>query len=465
MELTSFKDVTNEKIIKHFRYTIAERGKYYFDRGYVKNVNILSNNNVVAIVKGNRNYSVNIEINNNKLETSCTCECDFPCKHAAAVLYYLLNNYNTLYSEKSPMLIKLIKAMNGILIINEDNTILFENATKQLVKEILNNKDESLKLDYLMQLFKALNAFSYKNDTHASLYVLSAFEHVDYNGDAFYQFVMQLKENHNFNLLREIIQYIDYEKVNERLFSFLANCAFVIESYYADVSASKAIGVYNMDLQNVSLDKIKRNKYKVGRYAKYLYETKNYNSLQAIVSNQNDLVFDSLFYYIKSQSISDNKAQMNELILLIVTDKDLHKMYSLKDEFTDITYLYFFNNYYNKEKIWDFFHQENKVSLILNNCENFHAVDCLYDVLKEEYNNDLLFIYQSEILNQLANHYSYNQDYCKKLIIKLHNLRNGKYILYFMYRSMEKHFFYYNYEGIRFFKSYLNNNYILPVVQ
>ncbi len=465
MQLSSFNELTNEKIVKHFRYTIAERGQNYFERGFVKNVTILSNNNVVAIVKGNRNYSVNIKIENNKLETSCTCECDFPCKHAAAVLYYLLNNYNTLYSEKSPMLLKLIRAMNGILIINEENTPLFENALKQLIKEILKESDETLKLDYIIQLYKALNAFSYRNDTNASLYVLSAFEKIDCNSDAFYNLVNQLKEEHNFTLLKDIVEYIDYEKVNERLFSFLSNCAFVIESYYADVSSSKAIGVYNLDLKTVNYDKIKRNKYKVGRYAKYLYDIKNFNELKSIVDNQKNLVFDTLYYYIKSRKELDNQSKLYDLISLIVTNKDLQKFYLLKDMFTDQIYLYFFNNYYDKDAIWDFFKQENKVSVILNNCDEFRSIDSLYDVLKEEYNNDLLFIYQNELRSQLSTHYKYDHKYTKELTIKLHNLRNGKYILFFMYREIEKYYYYYNYEAIRFFKSYLNENNILPVVQ
>lgn len=75
----------------NFGSEIIERGYDYHKQGRVKNL-IIDGKKAKAVVIGNRDYRVTIDLSNEDFK--CTCPCDFNCKHAAAVIYELRENAN-----------------------------------------------------------------------------------------------------------------------------------------------------------------------------------------------------------------------------------------------------------------------------------------------------------------------------------------------------------------------------------
>jgi len=166
-------------IKNNFSEAVIERGHDYYKEGRIRSL-VLDNNKARAVVVGNRNYKVTLDLK--KKDFRCTCPCDFNCKHAVAVLYELRNNknietvediQNQLNKRSKDELIKIIQKMLSSeprfkkLISNNKKDI--EKAIKALdlgygedidkftedvdeLYELINEKKD--KLDNLILLFK-----------------------------------------------------------------------------------------------------------------------------------------------------------------------------------------------------------------------------------------------------------------------------------------------------------------------
>lgn len=69
---------------------IRTRGLNYYRSGMIQQVEMIGEGNVLAVVKGNGDYNVNIVLfDQDVLSSSCDCPYDMggACKHQAAVLY------------------------------------------------------------------------------------------------------------------------------------------------------------------------------------------------------------------------------------------------------------------------------------------------------------------------------------------------------------------------------------------
>jgi len=83
----------SRKVLAHleeqFAGNIWQRGKEYYSEGLVGNI-IKAGDIVKAESYGNSTYR--LEINLKTGEMSCSCPCDFACKHLAALIIWLKNN-------------------------------------------------------------------------------------------------------------------------------------------------------------------------------------------------------------------------------------------------------------------------------------------------------------------------------------------------------------------------------------
>jgi len=82
--LNEFEQIIDETILK--------RGLSYFKNGFVTNFVETSNGEYEAIVSGTEEYTVRLEVRNNKIvEHNCDCPYDFGpvCKHVVASIFYL----------------------------------------------------------------------------------------------------------------------------------------------------------------------------------------------------------------------------------------------------------------------------------------------------------------------------------------------------------------------------------------
>jgi uncharacterized protein MJ1493 len=82
-----------DKYLDDFNSQIKYRGKAYYDNGNVFLI-IKNKNNFIAKVYGSSKYEINITIypEDKLLSYTCTCPCDFPCKHEYAVFLAIKNH-------------------------------------------------------------------------------------------------------------------------------------------------------------------------------------------------------------------------------------------------------------------------------------------------------------------------------------------------------------------------------------
>jgi uncharacterized protein MJ1493 len=82
-----------DKYLDDFNSQIKYRGKAYYDNGNVFLI-IKNKNTFIAKVYGSSKYEINITIypEDKLLSYTCTCPCDFPCKHEYAVFLAIKNH-------------------------------------------------------------------------------------------------------------------------------------------------------------------------------------------------------------------------------------------------------------------------------------------------------------------------------------------------------------------------------------
>lgn len=145
------KELTNFE--KEFDSTIWQRGKEYYREGLIGNV-IKSGDMIKAESYGNSTY--HLKINMKTKDMTCSCPCDFNCKHLAALIIWLKNNKLNDFSEQIKKLnsmskTELVNALRNILEKQPEINIYLqtidENAIKDLIKKLWFPKsDESISL-------------------------------------------------------------------------------------------------------------------------------------------------------------------------------------------------------------------------------------------------------------------------------------------------------------------------------
>lgn len=95
-----------DKYLDDFNSQIKYRGKAYYDNGNVFLI-IKNKNNFIAKVYGSTKYEINIIIypEDKLLSYTCTCPCDFPCKHEYAV-FLAIKNHEYIEKELKPFINK-----------------------------------------------------------------------------------------------------------------------------------------------------------------------------------------------------------------------------------------------------------------------------------------------------------------------------------------------------------------------
>lgn len=95
-----------DKYLDDFNSQIKCRGKAYYDNGNVFLI-IKNKNNFIAKVYGSSKYEINITIypEDKLLSYTCTCPCDFPCKHEYAV-FLAIKNHEYIEKELKPFIDK-----------------------------------------------------------------------------------------------------------------------------------------------------------------------------------------------------------------------------------------------------------------------------------------------------------------------------------------------------------------------
>ena len=86
--LTDFLSSFNDEKLKFQYGKTFERADYCYFNGYVKSISILDPNNIEGVVKGNRNYTVQIHYKENEVFASCSCPYEGVCKHTLAIIIH-----------------------------------------------------------------------------------------------------------------------------------------------------------------------------------------------------------------------------------------------------------------------------------------------------------------------------------------------------------------------------------------
>lgn len=168
-------DIMKSSLKKLFIDEDIEKGKQYYEEGLIKFLEKIENK-YYAIIDGAEMYVVILEYDENKkiMKVFCNCSCNFYCKHVAAVLIGIRNNYEkrfyklTYNSSNTSFLEKLMhyKFFLCIGIQNEGLKILSKEGNIEIAPlfDINNNCQWSvIEDDYKKSLSKKINAITIKN--------------------------------------------------------------------------------------------------------------------------------------------------------------------------------------------------------------------------------------------------------------------------------------------------------------
>lgn len=86
------KNKIENKYGHYFNEIIKLRGQNYYQNNKVISC-LKYKNTYFAKVQGNEDYQITITFKNNKLDMSCTCPCEFNCKHEFATLLSIFNHH------------------------------------------------------------------------------------------------------------------------------------------------------------------------------------------------------------------------------------------------------------------------------------------------------------------------------------------------------------------------------------
>jgi len=112
-------NLTLDSIRQWAGHKIASRGKDYWNRGKVQDLVRFSDGSILASVTGTRKYTTLVH-SKNGLSSQCTCPFGTHCKHAAALIYQLLELHK---SKKLPDLVQNDERMELLLGWDEQNHI------------------------------------------------------------------------------------------------------------------------------------------------------------------------------------------------------------------------------------------------------------------------------------------------------------------------------------------------------
>lgn len=140
------EDLIQEICSDDFEYIIKKRGEDYYDCNKVLSCYKSSNKYYAKVLGSNStNYNVEIELDEIEPKYSCTCPCDFNCKHEYAVLLAIQNrNYQEIklkevVKKKTTTLQHIIKSIPA----EEIKKLLLEETKYNILRldqEILANK-------------------------------------------------------------------------------------------------------------------------------------------------------------------------------------------------------------------------------------------------------------------------------------------------------------------------------------
>jgi uncharacterized Zn finger protein len=89
--------ISLDKIEARTTSSNLERGKYYYNYGFIRDVKIINDKLVQAKVNGSYIYKVYLEIKGNSYNVFCTCPYDSKghCKHIVATAILLMDSKKT----------------------------------------------------------------------------------------------------------------------------------------------------------------------------------------------------------------------------------------------------------------------------------------------------------------------------------------------------------------------------------
>lgn len=148
---------------ENFGSEIIERGKKYFKQGRVRSL-IVDEDSVAAVVVGNRDYRVRINLKTGDFK--CTCPYEFNCKHVVAVILALRDKKPSMIKYEIDTLLKdkskeeLIDMVKKMLISEPKLKRAIRNAVQNLNERIENieiNDEEDIDsfVEEVNQLYEA----------------------------------------------------------------------------------------------------------------------------------------------------------------------------------------------------------------------------------------------------------------------------------------------------------------------
>lgn len=203
-----------DEVNDDFSYQIKERGKDYYNSNNV--ISCYKNNNkYYAKVRGTdiKPYIVNVEITKDDIEYTCTCPCNFPCKHEYAVIMTITNqeyssiNLKQELKEKKDTLQNILKKIPAdeikdyLLSPNGLNYVCFEMTT---FEEHFRKYHPNQSYDY------------YYNNLYNALTINDEYEDMVYSYiDKIRQYISNKSFEESFKILRSIFEaYNDTNKLN-----------------------------------------------------------------------------------------------------------------------------------------------------------------------------------------------------------------------------------------------------------
>lgn len=468
-------DYIKQDRIKRFNSTIYYRGLEYYQQDLIDEV-VITDNEVKAVISGNRKYHTIIKYQNQQLTFACDCPFDGNCKHSASLYIYIKKLEENISKEKEQDLNIVINRIKDITrelrtrigssgIISYMNFSPIRDLIRLVVVLFRNNKfqeSEELYLSFYKLLDLLISSEDNVNNTSSKEMYRSLYEvflkiiKTKTGLEAFETHLLTCNLEKTIELIKTLYSFFPNLDKNELLdlniiiFDYIHRSEILLpnkqetESYLADQILESYLSLGLIEEYEKFVEQyFKSISHLEIKYYQILYKKENYQRIINLYTSSESTYLHCYIIYLASLYKTTNNFNINNLLLNLLKENHNLEIYNLIKKYFPIEVIINI-----KDELISIYQEHNESKCYLNLCKDTGLIDRAFEHCKKQgidelsdnyqlflgiYDYEMIMIYQSFFYENLIkqDNVEYGQrNYYISKIYQMMNMQHGKYYVY-----------------------------------